>query len=335
MGLPAKERVDERREIVRLGVSSAHGEKGLARALKLLWWFMVTYREYSRKALVSVSAHTVWTLPLAWCLARRRRALLAYLPHELESESGAATASRRWLARLLERMLIPHCDIMCVVNGSIASWYGETYGTTPLCVRNIPLDSRPHPHLRARLGLDRDDMLFIHTGHLIANRNIPRILETFESQSTAHVVFLGGGALADTVDAASRRCPTIHRLPPVPHDEVVGYVREADVALVLIEPTCLSYRLASPNKLFEALAAGTPPLCTDLPEARGLLADQSDTWILESVPQLAQVVHSISKADTDRFNRGWHGLPSWAEEVRPLVGAYCHQLRVRNMPCAE
>ena len=58
-------------------------------------------------------------------------------------------------------------------------------------------------------------------------------------------------------------------------------MREADVGLCLIEvQLALSYRLATPNKLLEALAAGTPALCSDMVEARRLLGELAADWII-------------------------------------------------------
>lgn len=320
---PRQEELDGSRTIRRYGVPSSHGEGGASRIAKLLWWFVSVYRAYHREGLGSVSAHSVWTLPLGWLLARRSRAVLAYLPHELETESGASSGPRRLMARLVEGMLLPRCDVVCVVNDGIADWYASTWRIErPLVVRNIPLDSRPESRLRDQLGLSRDDMLYIHTGHLIAHRNIPRILKTFATRPRVHVVFLGQGPFVSDVTAASERCPNIHVLPPVPPDEVVASVREADVSLVLIEPSCLSYRMASPNKLFESLAAYVPPLCTELPEARRLLDDIADSWILSSISELPAAIDSITKDDVHGFQRHWTGLPSWDNEVTSLVTAF-------------
>jgi len=58
----------------------------------------------------------------------------------------------------------------------------------------------------------------------------------------------------------------VRLLGPVAPQEVAGVVAGADVALVAIEPTCLSYRFALPNKLFEAVQAGVPVVASRLPD---------------------------------------------------------------------
>ena len=110
-------------------------------------------------------------------------------------------------------------------------------------------------------------------------------------------------------------------MPPVAPELLVAHVREGDVGLCLIErQSSLSDRLSSPNKLMEALAAGIPPLCSDLVEARRLLADAADEWILTDPPSmLLPALERITKADCARFAASWRGVPSWDEDVADVV----------------
>ena len=40
-------------------------------------------------------------------------------------------------------------------------------------------------------------------------------------------------------------------LPPVPYDNVVDYIKEADLGIISVQPVTLSYKYCMPNKLFE------------------------------------------------------------------------------------
>ena len=51
----------------------------------------------------------------------------------------------------------------------------------------------------------------------------------------------------------------------VPPEELLPWVAAADVVAMPIQPTTLNHRLTTPNKLFEALAAGVPVVASDLP----------------------------------------------------------------------
>ena len=133
--------------------------------------------------------------------------------------------------------------------------------------------------------------------------------------------FWGDGPYRADILDAREHSPNIHWLPPVEHDRIVSHVREADVGLCLIEiEQDLSDQLSSPNKLLETLAAGLPALCTDLIEARRLLGDQADDWILiDPKHELSRALERISRSNVEDFKRSWPGIKSWTEEVAPLV----------------
>ena len=142
------------------------------------------------------------------------------------------------------------------------------------------------------------------------------------------MVFLGDGPLKEVVTAAAARSPRIHHLPAVPASEVVAHVRGADVGLCLIETSALSYAYSSPNKLFEALAAQRPVLCTDLIEARRLIGEDFDAWLVrDPATDLAAVLENLDRdAVADAARSGVVRLPLWSDEAEHLVDAYARVL---------
>ena len=84
---------------------------------------------------------------------------------------------------------------------------------------------------------------------------------------------LAGNPAMQALASRSPARDRIHLLPPVPPDEVTRWVAGADVAAMPIEPTTMNHRLSSPNKLFEAIAAGVPVVGPDFPEFRRVILD--------------------------------------------------------------
>jgi glycosyltransferase involved in cell wall biosynthesis len=271
-----------------------------------------------------IAAHNIWVLPLCWRLSRKTGASLVYNAHELETETGSMTGFKQRIAKYIESHLVTKCSVVSVVNGSIADWYECEYRIRrPVVVDNIPVIRDAEVRLREHLGITPEEMLYIHTGHLVEGRNIPLILSAFSGRPE-HVVFLGDGYLRDAVLAAAAASPNIHWVAPVSPDLVVAHVREADVGLCLIEDQRdLSDKLSSPNKLLEPLAAGVPPLCSDLVEARRRLGSLADDWILR-VPsiEIESALDRIGKADVEKFRSQWPGMRQWTSEVEPLLAAY-------------
>ena len=285
-------------------------------------WQPRVYLHFRRADVAMVAAHNVWVLPLCWLIARATGAHLAYNAHELETETIAMSGVKQRVAKLFERTLIGRCAMVSVVNDSIADWYAAAYPhlPRPSVVGNVPVVVDAEVGLRERLGVADDELLFVHTGHLVDGRHIPLMLEAFEGVAH-HVVFIGDGPYRESVLAARERSANIHWLAPVPPDLLVAHVRECDAGLCLIEQQAsLSDRLSSPNKLMEALAAGIPPLCSDLVEARRLLEDAAADWVLTDPPSMLRpALERITRDDCARFASSWRGVPSWDEDVADVV----------------
>ena len=325
-GLPADEAVAPTVRLTRIRGASLGAPLGGVRVVCA--WGARVYRRFARQRVAAISAQNLFLLPLAHALARRTGAVFAYNAHELETETVGSGGLRQRLQRVIERRYIRRADVVSVVNESIAQWYREAYpGVDPVVVTNAPTGTDGVIDLRARLGIPEGELLYLHSGYLAPGRNIPLILRTF-AQVGAHVVFVGDGALLDEVERAATAHPTIHRLPPVEPDQVLAMTRGADVALCLIESGCLSHRLSTPNKMMEAFAAGTPALCSALPEARRYLGDQADTWVLEDPERdLVSALERITREDVEAFTAP--AIPTWEEGASHLREAYERALAAR------
>lgn len=307
--------------VVRLPGSRRRGNLG--RILRVVLWQPRVYLRYRRQPVAVVAAHNVWVLPMCWLLSRRTGASLVYNAHELETETLGMTGLVQRIAKVIESQFITKCAITSVVNAWIADWYEKTYPIRrPVVVGNVPVVRDVAVNMRERLQVSDAEMLYIHTGNLHEGRSIPLILSAF-SASPHHVVFLGDGYMRGDILAASDQHPNIHWLAPVDPELIVSHVKEADVGLCLIEHVDLSDRLSSPNKLFESLAGDTPPLCSDLVEARRMLGPLADDWILDDpATDLVSAIARIGKADVLAFRDAWSGLSSWDDEIEPLIQAY-------------
>lgn len=321
--LPASEELGRQVRIVRVRGAGLRDVLGGVRIM--LIWPLRVYLTYRKQKISAVAAQNVYMLPLAYRLSRRTGAVFAYNAHELETETIGAVGAKKKIVKFLERRYIFKADVVSVVNDSIAEWYSEHYpGIKPVVVTNVPVDNGESVALREQLEIPEGELLFIHVGYMAPARNIPLILETFAKNPHAHVVFLGDGVLRPEVELAAAKSANIHVLPMVSPDQVVSRVRGADVGLNLIESSSLSYQLSTPNKMMEAIAAGVPPLSSDLYEARRLLGEElSKVWVLKSpAEELAEALARISRADIERFQELRPTLPTWNSQVQALVKAY-------------
>jgi glycosyltransferase involved in cell wall biosynthesis len=68
----------------------------------------------------------------------------------------------------------------------------------------------------------------------------------------------------------------MHVLPAVPPDQLGTWVASADLAGMPIQASTLNHYLSTPNKLFEALAAGVPVVASDFPAVRRIVMNESE-----------------------------------------------------------
>lgn len=326
-GLDQLELVAEGVFVRRLNVPLATSTGFVGKLVRTLMWYIRVWQTYARRDCASIAAHSVWTLPVAWLLAHRTGAILVYNPHEYESGTPNVEGFPSKIVVLLERLLVPRAAVFSVVNRSIREAYRSRLSSVePIAVRNLPsiVDLRDGIDLRVVTGIADDRRLFVHTGNLVPGRNIPLLVDVFaRCPEFGDIVFVGDGPLRTLTDSAAARFPNVHRVPAVSPSHIVRTISSADAAFCLIETDSSSYSMSSPNKLFEALAAGVPVICSDLNEARNLLSPVWSDWsVVNPEEDLEGYLRRLSWSHFDRFKAAMNRLDTWEDEVSPLLDAY-------------
>jgi glycosyltransferase involved in cell wall biosynthesis len=101
--------------------------------------------------------------------------------------------------------------------------------------------------------------------------------------------------------------------------------------VMAIQPTTLNHRYTTPQKLFEALAAGVPVVASDLPGMAdivraadaGVLCDAtSPASIAAAVRQVLEQPPADLAAMRERARRAAHETYNWDRQVTTLFGVY-------------
>ena len=279
---------------------------------------------------------------LGWCAQRLNpRLKLIYDCHEFEAERNAKPAIERKLVGWLERRMIRKAAAVITVSPSIAEAYRERYASFGLpevhLVRNIPSprpsnatqEGMPPDHFRARFGIPQEAFIALYQGAFTYNRGLEMALAAMEgiSDSGIHLVLMGYGPLQALVDETAARLPHVHVHPAVPYEEVLEHTRSADVGLVSVKPTCLSYRYCLPNKLFEYILAGVPVLSNDLPDCRALIETFGVGSIVaqDDAAGWQQALQDLHQGGTTAFAPGLERAAaslSWGGEAERLCAVY-------------
>ena len=220
-----------------------------------------------------VHCHDTMVLPAGAFAQIALGSTLIYDAHELESDkngqTGALSAATLWI----EKGVWPLLDALISVSPSILVWYERHLGPKPaLCLLNSSeISTRTsrtsRTRIKASIGLTPDVPLYLYVGEFAPGRGIELLLDAFaRTDESVHVAFIGSGALRDDIRRFADSTENIHVLDPVPHDELVDFIQDADAGFCLIEDVSLSDRYCLPNKLFEYAFADLPVIASTLPD---------------------------------------------------------------------
>ena len=288
---------------------------GLIRSLALKWLFDrplrlldFTWRSYqlarSRGADV-VQAKDLPALPSAYVVAKLTGARLLYDSSELNLESGPSATMggpAKWLLRRYEGFFARRSDAVVTVNDSISTILARSYGISrPFVVRNCPSsvgELSGARYLRESLHLPEDRSIALYHGGFSANRGLHQLVESIAHLPDVTLVLMGYGPLEQSLRGRADELglkDSVVIADAVPTDRLIDVVSSADVGVMPIQGTILSYYLALPNKLFECLMAGLPVAVSDLPEMARIVKEHQvgETFNPDDPKDIARAVRAI------------------------------------------
>jgi glycosyltransferase involved in cell wall biosynthesis len=274
------------------------------------------------------------------CLAAarlgRNGAKVVYDSHELWSGHAADKVhrKRKMLVRV-EGPMLRAADALVTASPAYTEVMVERYHYTgPVeTINNTPrafTDAELAPYWAER---DADPLMRIMSvGVFQHGRGAVKLVEALAYLPEDHVVEFVGTFPQPDYEALVRAAaaPFGDRVifaGRVPSAEVVPRLATAKLSAVLFEGlSCESYRLVSPNKLFESMAAGTPIIASDLPvvggtatrEGMGVICNPDDPRdiaraIQEAIPRIEEM-RPRARSAASRNN--------WDLESKKLVALY-------------
>jgi glycosyltransferase involved in cell wall biosynthesis len=269
------QKVDESIFIKLLGIQN----KNLGFFYKLVvficWYISVIFFSIS-KPVSCVNAHSLSALPLGFFLKLIHKSVLIYDTHELETETHNLKGLRKLFCKKIEKFFIKYVDHIFVVSESISEWYKLEYDIKPpSVVINSPLQQKvlKKDLFRSQFNIRNDQLIFIYQGYFGTGRGLEVLLNSFagKKEDSEVLVFMGDGDLKDKIELFAKNNNNIFYKEFVPIEIVQDYTSSADIGIALIENTCLSYKYALPNKLFEYSMAGLPVIISNLPEMKNIV----------------------------------------------------------------
>ena len=204
-------------------------------------------------------------LPGAGRLAKRWGAALVYDSVELEQDRNTQYFGPfGWLRMRLEKTWIRRATAVTTVSSEISKHLARLYGITPPeIIHNIAASRESKETIRDVLSTPDAAPMAVYVGAAAFGRGLMPSLEMLLAAPEFYLGIVGPQEdrfrlrfqlAADRLQVSKRVGMALAR-PPI---EAASFVSSANVALALLEPVCLSYAYALPNKLFQAVQAGLP-----------------------------------------------------------------------------
>ena len=291
-----------------------------------------------------VHAMAYMGIPVGLALGRRDRAPVVYDARDIYVRArniARLPGPARRLFATIERRWARAADRVVTVNDPYATVMAGQFGVRPLVVmngsyrRDTPVADAAERRLSAVLGLDATRRIVLYHGGLSPDRGIEQLIAALPLlPADAVLVLLGYGPLRDALEARSADPELAGRLrilPAVAPDELIDWVASADVAAMPIQPSSLNHRLATPNTLFEAMAAGVPVVASDLPGMAaivretgcGVLCDPADPGsIASAILSILEAPEEERAAIRDRAMAAARGRYSWEAQLEVLLAEY-------------
>jgi glycosyltransferase involved in cell wall biosynthesis len=249
----------------------------------------------------------------------------------------------------LEQRWARAADLVVTVNDAYADILVPLLGIPrPLVVRNCPDPYDPpgtRPDLiRALVGIAPETAIVLYQGGLMTERGVEQGMAAILEVPGAQYVVMGYGSQRATfVELAGepRFRGRVSVIDPVPPEELLAWTASADVMLMAIQPTTLNHRYTTPQKLWEAIAAGVPVVASDLPGMAevvrevgcGTLCDAtSPASIAAAVRELLALSPEERAEMRARMLAAAHDRYNWQAQARVLLAAYAGLVGERGRP---
>lgn len=253
-----------------------------------------------------VHCHDPSPLPGAWILARLKRAGFIYDAHE--DAPTFYTGRKGKCIAALERFFVKRADVVITVGERLVQALQSRGARCVVhignwkCLQDYAIPPETIAQTRAHHGIPDDAVVISYIGTLDPSRELRPLLAALETRPDIHLVIAGRGLLMDEVIQAAKSCPNIHWLGWLPLADIPRYTVCSTAVYCCLEKQeyqAKNYYL-TPNKLFEAYAAGVPLIAVrDNSELHHLL-EQSGAGILldeVSVEALHEVFDRLKQPD--------------------------------------
>lgn len=281
-----------------------------------------------RPDIVYMNSWPIFATALAALVARLRRvpyvvSVQDVYPESLVVQQRTGARFIAWVLQAIDRWNARGAKALIVLSEGFAAIYRGSRGVprgrihiVPNWLRDDAIPSSEPGEVRARFGLDPDDLLVVYGGNIGVAAGVEQLVEAFSRIEDPHVHLLiaGEGSRADTVARLAASSDRVHVLRPWGDESVMA------AADILALPTSGDQSAFSvPSKLIAYLLAGRPVIAIAPPqsEVARILTDADAGWSVSAGEFPSAIVRMASE------NRRLFGERGRAYALRHFTNEVC------------
>jgi len=276
----------------------------------------------------------LYTLPIGVVIKIffNKKAKIVYDCHEYETDAGIYVNKPilKWLASIIEGLLIPHANEVITVSDSIVNAYKTKYKISkPKLVLNCPnyIKTEHNNLFRKEFNIPEDKKILLYQGEFTKHKinGVNLLIKTFSSSKVPKklvLVLLGYGDLFEFMKKENKK-NNIYFKNAVNIDLYMKYICSADYGIHILDNSCLNHEYALPNKIFEYTMASLPIIVSDLKEMRQFVIKQKIGVVLkkETIKSLIDSINNLIKMPKPNFQKV-NKIYCWEKQEEVLVNLY-------------
>ncbi len=260
----------------------------MAKLFPFIIGFSAYETEYFKRALFYrpdiIHVHDLPMLRIGVQVKKKLRIPLIYDMHEFYPEQDVFNVRQRNKLRRIERKNIHYCNIRITVNPLLAKEISHTYDNIKIdVIQNamiLPVDfhNRKYNRFREEYSISEDEIILLYQGWISPHRNLQKVVTALSRvNKPIKFVIMGYGDFKTELKKIANEQGVTNMIIFVPsksQKELLSYTASADLGIIpypyKLDPNTM---YASPNKLYEFIAARLPILCNSLPFVSSIVMD--------------------------------------------------------------
>jgi glycosyltransferase involved in cell wall biosynthesis len=301
--------------------------------------------------------HGMWagSLPALSRVRRRHGGASVYDARDVFLRARLRATMPEWERRILtrfERRWALEADVVIQVSEPYAAMTQRDLGLAEMpVVRNCPErwdPPEPRPdRFRQLLGIGPETAIVLYQGLLMSDRGIEQAMDAILQVRDAVLILMGfgdqngRGKTREDYQARAQRSPwkgRVHVIDAVAPTELLYWSASSDIMVMAYPDNSENHRYTTPQKLWEAMAAGVPVVASDLPGMApivsgvdcGVLCDPaSPASIAAGIQQLLDEGPVARRARGERGRAAAHETYNWEAQFQVLDAVYARLLDKR------